>query len=129
MELKYAKIRQQNRDIALMLIVPVAIIGKIIQFFILPEKYFYDRTRMILMLNKVDFDGACKGYNTTVNIFSKINVFHLTTLRQWSVCLGIIGTMILIIIISRVKEMDISEAIFTLMSAGLFNIYVFKIAK
>ena len=74
MSLSEQKIRQSNRDTTLILMPIVAIIGKLIQFFILPDKYFYDSSRMQSMMNK---DGKMQAwgdaYETVVDIFRKIN--------------------------------------------------------
>ena len=129
MDLQDKKRRKSNRDMAIMLIIPTAILGKLIAFLVLPEKYFYDSMRMALMLTNSLKHGAWEGYTTTVNIFRKINVFNLTTREQWSIVLGIVGTLLVMIMISRVKEMSSLEVFFTLMSVGLLNIYAFNIAK
>lgn len=130
MSLSEQKIRQSNRDTTLILMPIVAIIGKLIQFFILPDKYFYDSSRMQSMMNK---DGKMQAwgdaYETVVDIFSKINYFGFTKIEQWSIELGIVFTILLMIIISRVKEMSLMESIYTLMATGLLNIYVFVLAK
>lgn len=129
MNLVERKIRQSNRDRTLMLMVPVAILGKLIQIFILPDKYFYDSWRMALMMQGETSQGWWSGYERTINIFSKVNIFGFTTSRQWSIMLGILFTIMLIILVSRVKEMSMSECIYTLMATGLMNIYVFNLAK
>ena len=50
MEQKILKIRQQNRDTTMLLIVPTAILAKIIYMYFLPMRYFFDSYRMIDML-------------------------------------------------------------------------------
>ena len=121
--------RKVNRDLALILIVPVAIIGKLVAFFLLPDKYFYDSARMAEMLSNTGGMGRWAGYESTVEIFKSINYLNLTTREQWSIVLGIVGTIIIMIMISRVKEMSLTEVFFTLMASGLLNIYAFNIAK
>lgn len=122
------KTRENNRAAALAAIVPVAIVGKIVALFILPEKYFYDNGRMVSMLTGGNLD-SWGGYQSTVDIFAKIDFFHFTTMTEWSLALGAVGTVILLIMVSKVKEMSISEVCYTLMAAGLLNIYVFNIGK
>lgn len=130
MDLTVKKNRELNRDTTLMLIPIVALIGKLIQLFILPEKYFYDSSRMQSMMNGGGGLNAWGGaYETVVEIFSKINFFHFTRIEQWSVELGIVFTIFLMLIISRVKEMSLMDSIYTLMATGLLNIYVFVLAK
>lgn len=130
MSLSEKKIRQSNRDTTLLLIPIVAIVGKLIQLFILPDKYFYDSSRMQSMMNK---DGKMQAwgdaYETVVDIFSRLNFFNFTKIEQWSIELGIVCTVLLMIIISRVKEMSFMESIYTLMATGLLNIYVFVLSK
>lgn len=129
MDLKNQKIRQQNRDVTILLIPIVAVIAKLIQFFALPDKYFFDSWRMISMLTGKDFMASWGGYETTVNLYRKINIFNFVTVNQWSISLGIIMTIVVMIVISRTKEMMIRESIFVLMATGLLNIYVFSITK
>lgn len=121
--------RKVNRDLAIALVVPVAIVGKLIAFFLLPEKYFYDSGRMAQMLSGTGHMGRWGGYESTVDIFKKINYLNLQTREQWSIVLGIVGTIVVLVMLSRVKEMSLSEVFFTLMAAGILNIYVFNIAK
>lgn len=123
------KKRQQNRDMVLILSIPVAILGKIIQFYFLPMKYFYDSMRMQSMLNEDGMYPIWGGYESTVDVFRKINFFHFTTTSQWSISLGIVMTLFAIFILSRCKEMTMKDAIFALMSIGLLNIYDFNISK
>lgn len=124
-----SKTRKNNRDMAIKLIPFVAIIGKIVQLFFLPAKYFYDSTRMIGMLTGDSHMAGWAGYKTTVDIFKSIDFFHFTTTTQWSIALGIIGTILLMFLISKCKEMSTSEVVYTLMATGLLNIYVFNISK
>lgn len=129
MKLKYKKIRQSNRDITLLLIPIVAVIAKLIQFFVLPIKYFFDSWRMVSMLNESGAMASWSGYETTVNFYRSINIFNFTSVEQWSIALGLIMTPIIMVMISRCKEMDMRECLFALMAIGLLNIYVFSITK
>lgn len=129
MDISERKVRQSNRDSTLYMIPVVALIGKLIQFYILPDKYFYDSERMIGMLNGVKGIGEWSGYESTVDIFRKINFFGFSSRGQWSIFLGIIFTILFMILISKVKEMSMMESVYTLMAIGLLNIYVFNIAK
>lgn len=128
MELKYAKIRQQNRDITLMLIIPTVILAKIIHIFLLPSRYYFDSWRMLGMMNGGGMT-AWGGYQNTVDFYSKINILHLNTLSQWSIVMGLIMTPIIMLLVSRTKQMEFRECIFTLMATGVLNIYVFSITK
>lgn len=128
--LKNQKVRESNRNTTLILMPIVALLAKLIQLFILPDKYFYDSSRMQSMMNN---DGKMPawggGYKTVVDIFSKINFFNFTKIEQWSIELGIIFTILLMVLVSKVKEMSMMECIFTLMATGVLNIYVFVLAK
>lgn len=128
MELKYAKIRQQNRDITLMLIIPTVILAKIIHIFLLPSRYYFDSWRMLGMMNGGGMT-AWGGYQNTVDFYSKINILHLNALSQWSIVMGLIMTPIMMLLVSRTKQMEFRECIFTLMATGVLNIYVFSITK
>ena len=128
MELKYAKIRQQNRDITLMLIIPTVILAKIIHIFLLPSRYYFDSWRMLGMMNGGGMT-AWGGYQNTVDFYTKINIFHLTTLSQWSIAMGLVMTPIMMYLISETEQMEVRESIFTLMAIGVLNIYVFSVTK
>lgn len=129
MELKYKKILQKNRDTTLVLIPLVTILAKFIHLSLLPDKYYFDSWRLLTMLTGSKGMAAWGGYQSTVDFYKTINFFNWTTLTQWSIGLGIILTPIAMIIISRTKEMEMRECIFTLMIVGLLNIYVFSITK
>lgn len=129
MDLKVKAQRIENRRITMLLVPFVAVIGKFVQFLILPNKYFYDSRRMVSMMLGDNSLGWWSGYEDTINVFKKIDFFHFTTTEQWSIELGIVFTILFMIILTRVKEMSIPECIFTLMAIGLMNIYVFNIAK
>ena len=128
MDLATRKVRIENRNITLLLAVPVAIVAKLIQFFVLPDKYFYDSWRMLSMMSGGGMIGW-SGYQTTVDFYEVINIFDLTSLEQWSIFMGMIMTPIAIWIISKTEQMTIRESIFALMAIGLLNIYVFGITK
>ena len=108
MELKYAKIRQQNRDITLMLIIPTVILAKIIHIFLLPSRYYFDSWRMLGMMNGGGMT-AWGGYQNTVDFYTKINIFHLTTLSQWSIVMGLIMTPITMLLVSRINKWSLGN--------------------
>ncbi len=77
MEQKRVSVRQQNRDITLLLIAPTAILAKIIYMYFLPSKYFFDSWRMIDMLvNGEKSTIAWTGYQQAVDFHKAINIFH-----------------------------------------------------
>lgn len=123
-------IYQENRDTVLLLLVPIAIIAKMIEHLLLPAKYFNDSTRMLNMMAGNDSVQAWGGsYEVTTELFSNINVFNFTTLLQWSMLIGIIFNILLIIAFIKMKYIDMVQSIFALMCVGLCNIYVFNLGK
>ncbi|MCI9128030.1 MAG: hypothetical protein HFG28_12815 [Eubacterium sp.] len=129
MDLQQRKIRQQNRDLAIKLIIPVAILAKIIYIYFLPPRYFFDSWRMVAMLTDNGSMGAWTGYQDTVDFHTKINIFNLTDVNQFSIFYGIIMTPLILFMVSKVQEMEMKEVLFTLMATGVLNIYVFNINK
>ena len=130
MEQKRVSVRQQNRDITLLLIAPTAILAKIIYMYFLPSKYFFDSWRMIDMLvNGEKSTIAWSGYQQTVDFHKAINIFHFNTINQFSTFYGLIMTIVIMFIVSKTREMDFMDSLFTLMATGVLNIYVFCINK
>ncbi len=130
MDLQEHKVRKQNRDTALLLIVPTAIAAKLILHLFLPDKYFFDSWRMVDMLNNGERAGSrWAGYQTAVDIHKSWNVLNLTSFEQFSIFYGIVMTLIILFIVSRTKEMDRMQVLYTLMAVGILNIYVFVINK
>lgn len=129
MDLQQRKIRQQNRDLAIKLIIPVAILAKIIYIYFLPPRYFFDSWRMVAMLTDNGSMGAWTGYQDAVEFHAKINVLNLTDVNQFSIFYGMIMTPLIIFMVSKVQEMEMKEVLFTLMATGVLNIYVFTINK
>lgn len=130
MEQKRVSVRQQNRDITLLLIAPTAILAKIIYMYFLPSKYFFDSWRMIDMLvNGEKSTVAWTGYQQAVDFHKAINIFHFNTINQFSTFYGLIMTIVIMFIVSKAKEMDFMDSLFTLMATGVLNIYVFCINK
>ena len=129
MDLQQRKIRQQNRDLAIKLIIPVAILAKIIYIYFLPPKYFFDSWRMVAMLTDNGSMVAWTGYQDAVEFHAKINVLNLTDVNQFSIFYGMIMTPLIIFMVSKVQEMEMKEVLFTLMATGVLNIYVFTINK
>ena len=124
-EMKYA----ENVATVIALIIPVAILAKLIEHLLLPPNYFYDSTR-ILNMSLGNNGGAWEGsYRITSDLFSSINYFNFSSLLEWSIFAGIIFNIVLIIFIKKIKSMDMLQSIFALMCIGLCNIYIFNICK
>jgi len=130
MELRNKEIQSDNRNLTLVLIPVVAIVAKIIQIYILPDKYFFDAWRMLgMMYGGENTMAAWGGYQQTVDFYLSIDWFHLETLTNWSVFLGIIMNPVMMVIVSFTKRMTLRESIYILMATGIMNIYVFTIGK
>ena len=65
---------KDNRNTCIMLVIPIAIIAKLIEHLFLPDKYFFDSSRMLIMMQDREFKQAWEGsYRVTVDIFNRIN--------------------------------------------------------
>lgn len=125
------KIYKENLDTFILLCIPVAILAKIVEHLLLPEKYFYDSDRINNMVLNPEWKyGWFTGsYKVASDLFRKINIFNFTTLLQWSIFLCIVMMIIIIIMFIRCEGINLSQAIFGLMCVGLLNIYIFNISK
>ena len=128
---KRNKVYEVNKNILVMLAIPVAILGKMIEHLLLPEHFFYDSDRINNMVLNPDWEyGWYTGtYKVATDFFRKINIFDYTTLTQWSIMLGVLMTVIAMVMIYRSKGAVLNQVIFTLMCVGVLNIYVFNISK
>ena len=124
-------IYESNKNIFVILIIPVAILAKMIEHLFLPENYFYDSTRINMMVIDPEWKyGWYTGtYKTATDFFRKINIFDFTTLTQWSITLGIIMTIVVIIMLCRCKGVNLAQTIMGCMCVALLNIYIFNISK
>ena len=126
----------RNKNALLALIFPVMVAAKIMVAYILPPKYFYDNNRMLGMTNITlgfapessvqEWEG---DYRTASDLFARINFADLTTMLDWSICLGIIGTAIVLFMVLRADAPDLLQSLFVLATVGLLNIYIFNIGK
>lgn len=111
-------------------IVIFSFLGKIIQLYFLPNNYFYDSERVNYMViapgNEYSWGGS---YEVTADIFRKINLLNFTTIQQWSVSIGIIFSLILILMLENCSITNDREKLFLWCSVGMLNIYVFTIGK
>lgn len=110
------------------LILVETIIIKLFMYKILPEKYFYDSNRILLIMQ-----GKTKltdmSFSFVSNIFKKINILHFKTLEQWGWLIGVIFSIILISILLKNKKYNFVQYIFIYASVALLNIYVFGLSK
>lgn len=120
----------ENKNTVIALLIPVVILAKLIEHMFLPDKYFNDSYRMLMMMIEKDYAHAWEGsYRVTVNVFTKINLFNFHTLLQWSIFVAIIFNILLIVMMTKVKGIDLMQSIFALLCIGLCNIYIFNLGK
>lgn len=117
-----------NNSIAILLLFPVMFVAKFLVDHVLGDKYFFDNNRILQMTLGVD-TGWEGSYRVASDLFSKLNIFHFTTMVEWSTTLGVIFTFVLLILILRMPSLDLLQLMFLLASVGLLNIYVFNISK
>ena len=119
-----------NKMTALVMLIPLTIMCKILQFTILPDKYFYDSSRMLSMStgsNTMKEWGD--AYEIVADLFRELNILNFTTLQEWAYTLAFIFGLILIFMITRADEPDKLQLFFIFCSIGLLNIYIFNISK
>lgn len=97
---------------------------------ILPAKYFYDANRVNSMVLR---DGRMEAWNdsyaVTADFFRSINGLSLTTITEWGILLGLIGTISVVLFLFNTVDLTFLEEIFWLTSVVLLNIYSLNICK
>lgn len=125
-----SRVYRENKETVILLLIPVAVLAKMIEHLLLPFKYFYDSTRMLNQSLEGMKEGAWGGnYEFTAQLFAKLNIFGFTTLLEWSLLIGVIFNIVLIIAFVKIKGIDFLQCMFALMCVGLCNIYVFNLGK
>ncbi|KAB5607402.1 hypothetical protein [Bifidobacterium jacchi] len=123
-------LEMRNKNNLLLMIFPVLLVAKIIVAKVLPDKYFFDNNRILAMALGTAGDRAWGGtYDTAANLFRTINVMHLETMLQWSICLGVLFTFLISVMIAHADAPDLLQTLFILATVGLLNIYIFTIGK
>ncbi len=112
----------------ILIIILETFLVKAFQFKILPEKYFYDSTR-ILALSRGLTTITDKSYSFAGNFFRVINIFGFTTLMQWSYFLSFVSIILIIFVLAKNRKISLKNFIFVIASVVLLNIYVFNISK
>ncbi|MBM6699694.1 hypothetical protein H7U32_05065 [Bifidobacterium pullorum subsp. saeculare] len=124
------RLDRRSRNALLFCVLPVMIVAKLLVAYLLPPKYFYDNNRILGMANHALGTVAWEGsYRIAANLFEAINIGDLTTMLEWSVCLGIVLTGVVIVMVTRADAPDFIQSLFILASVGLLNIYIFTIGK
>ena len=126
---------RRNKNALLLCVLPVFIIAKLMVAFVLPPKYFYDNNRILSMTNTTlglptsdvqEWEGS---YRVASNLFAQLDFARLDTMLDWSICLGIIFTMLLAVMVMQADSPDLLQSLFILATVGLLNIYIFTIGK
>lgn len=125
-------IKFQKRNVLLFFItILIVILTKIFQYNFLPDKYFYDSTHLLNMINynKISSDSS---FSITAKVFKFINIFEFGTLAQWSIGIAIFFSLIIFVMYIRIsskEKLSIYDCCFWLASMVLLNIFVFNISK
>ncbi len=100
-------------------------------FFIprLPNKYFYDSTGILSIVNGTAYGYFDASYVFTGKFFSIINIFNFTTFSQWAYLLTILLSIITIIYLLRFERITVTDMIFIYLTIALANMYLFRISK
>mgnify|MGYP001778879714 CR=1 FL=1 len=119
-----------NKRVFIMLFVIVleTFFIKLVQFKILPAKYFYDSSRILDLTNGMA-SVTDKSYSFAANFFKKINIFNFNTLNQWSYFIAFISVVLIVEVLSKNKKISYKNLLFVIASVALLNIYVFNISK
>lgn len=122
-------IRQKldKKTFALLLIFPLALFVQTIVLPRLPNKYFYDSYHILAVFMGKQSDTG--SWLFSANFFHAIDLFHFTTLTQWSYLLAFIFNILLFFILMRYQNYKFYDYLFIYCVAGLLNIYVFRMSK
>lgn len=125
--------REQNRYTKKLTLVILTFLAYIIARGIdavLPAKYFYDANRVNSMVLR---DGRMEvwddSYTVAADFFRSINGFDLTTVMEWGILLGLIGTIVTVFFLFDTIDLNFFEETLWLMSIVLLNIYSLNICK
>ena len=127
---RLAQLGAHNKNLLLLLIFPVMLAAKFMVVQILPPKYFFDNNRILSMVNGTAGNQAWIGsYQVATDLFQRINVLDFTTMRQWTIMLGLVFSILVFIMVLGADAPDLLQSVFILATVGLLNIYVFNIGK
>lgn len=118
----------KNKLLLAFLVFPLALLAKIVQFFFLPEKYFYDSEHILAVMNGSRLTD--RSYSFAANFFNAINVFGLSNIYQWSISLSFIAAIVLFVhFLKSERGLTKKEYIFSYVTIFLLDIYVFNLSK
>lgn len=117
------------RNAVLFLIWFLIIIAKIVQFLILPSKYFNDsNTIMRFMIYTPSYVDT--GFRFTASFFRRINVLRLSSLQSWAMFITVpFGIVTYRLISKNTKYVDLRMFVFICSNIFLISVYVFNISK
>lgn len=118
-----------NRNTLLLIVIVIleTILIKALQYQILPDKFFYDSSKI---LNSLYYPTIIdSSYQYAVNFFKAINFMHFTTLQQWSVLITIVFLPIIVFFLIKNNKYNFHQFLFVIASVALLDIYVFNISK
>lgn len=118
-----------KRTVLYLLIILIAVVAKLIVFYILPSKFFFDSNAIMqLMQHEMPLKlGA--SYNNTAWLFNRINFWDFLTLTQWHIFAGVIYTLVLILLIRKYEITGMINYAWLFMSVGILNIFAFNLSK
>ena len=107
----------------------VLMFAKVIQFTVLPEKYFYDSKNIlansIQMTNSID-----SAYRCAATIFKTINIFGFNSLIEWAIFLTVVFMPTIYGLVKKnVDKLNLYDFCFVEASILLLGIYVLNISK
>ncbi len=119
----------EYKKLLLILVLPLLIFSKIVQFKFMPAKYLYDGNSILFYVKHMPeyIEGS---YRFTVLLFRKINFFNFETLVQWATLITILYTPIIYTIIKRyTRNIDIYKFIYLCSGVFLVGMYIFNVGK
>ncbi len=118
-------------NILLLLVYPLSVVAKIFQFLVLPDKYFYDSTAILNLMNNsfLEYTVGDSSYVFTANFFRIINLFGFSSLFEWAMFISFFANIYIIYYFKRNRVKNYFELIVACCFLFLLNIYVFNISK
>lgn len=112
----------------LLLIFPLTIISKFFQYSFLSKDSFIDSKYILsLIVRNVEKKGT--AYYVTAEILKKVNIFHFTTLLEWSIMFAIVFSIISFLILLKNRNYKTNELFFIYLCIVLLNFYVLNLSK
>lgn len=125
---------QRNISISAQVITIAAVflfpVGQIIRL-LLPEKYFLDSASILKIVNgdTIAYQNRDFTFQRTVDFYRILNIFGFTSLQEWSLFLGFVGTLLLIPLLLSLPNLTLFRSCLLIGFVALLNIYVFCLSK